>query len=612
MGSPTLHGGVRLLLIGAALGCLAQPDTLRAQDAQKKVLILYSTSREAGIAAVGERQLPRILDNGLDRRLDYHSEFIDAGRFADAEYRAGFRDFLHLKYGDLRFDIVIAVLDVAIEFLDRYRDELFPETPVVFFAHSPVEKRIRNSTGVWGQLDFARTLALVTTLQPEIKRVFVVSGAAGRDKALEKTARAQFPQFEPRLAFTYLSALPTRDLEQRLASLPQDSVIYYLLVYQDGAGDLFQPLAYLDRLASRANRPIYSWVDSAIGHGAVGGSMQRLEGQIDAVGAMALRVLAGEQADSIPMQKLVLNENQVDWRQLRRWGISKARVPVGTVIRFREAGLWERYRAYVLGASALLLAQTGLIIGLLVQAARRRRAEEQLRRREEELLRSSERIRDLGGRLLNAQEAERARIARELHDDLGQQMALLTMDLQLLSGFGPGGDADAEMLAREALDRADSIVKTVHDLSHRLHPAKLRLLGLPAALHGLQREFSQAGLEVTFAHGEVPPALSHDVTLCLFRVAQEALQNVIKHSGARTVALELNTHPRGILLTVVDDGVGFDVDAVWDKGLGLVSMTERLESIGGAITIHSTPGAGTRIEVIAPIMDPRMTDAVAV
>ena len=120
-----------------------------------------------------------------------------------------------------------------------------------------------------------------------------------------------------------------------------------------------------------------------------------------------------------------------------------------------------------------------------------------MRGRELELRNSYERIRDLGARLLNAQESERARIARELHDDISQQMALLQIDLELLGGTAQG---DAVAMADDAVNRAQDIARSVHELSHRLHPAKLRLIGLVSALQGLQREMSQSGAVITFTH----------------------------------------------------------------------------------------------------------------
>jgi signal transduction histidine kinase len=594
--------------------CLLGPAGVAfAQDVQRKVLVLYSTGRDAAISVTSERELPRILDNALTRHLDFHSEYIDAGRFPDPTYQAGFRDFLRLKYAGLRFDLVFAILDVSIQFLEKYRAELFPDTPIVFFARTQIAPDLPNSTGLTAEVDFARTVTLARSLHPGLKDVFVVAGAGGRDRTLERQARAQFRQFEPQLKFSYLTGLGTAELEGKLAALPPNSVVYYVLVYEDGTGELFQPLEYLDRISARANRPTYSWVDSTIGHGVVGGSLQRLDAQVAAIANVGLRVLAGEPAETIPVAKLNLDVAQVDWRELRRWGISEARVPAGTQLLFREAGVWERYQEYIVGAIAILLAQSALIVGLLIQASRRKRAEEQVRRNQAELQRSSERIRDLGGRLLSAQEAERSRLARELHDDVGQQMALLAMDLQTLSAFDQDPDGEAEKLAREALARTDNIAKTLHDLSHRLHPAKLRLIGLVAALTGLQRELKQAeksDVAITVSHEDVPATLPHDLTLCVFRVVQEALQNAIKHGHARTIAMHLKGSPSALALTIVDDGVGFDVESVWGKGLGLVSMTERLESIGGTFAIHSSPGAGTCIEVNAPIAPRETTQTV--
>ncbi|HET9363173.1 MAG TPA: ATP-binding protein, partial [Vicinamibacterales bacterium] len=448
-----------------------------------------------------------------------------------------------------------------------------------------------NSTGVVARTDLGGTVALASALQPQLQRVFVVNGSDTSDLLSEQLAREQFRQFEPRLTFAYLTGLPTEELERRVAALPSHSIVYYLVVNRDGAGQNFHPLEYIDRLSKVTSAPIYSWVDSAMDHGIVGGSLKDQDAQTVVVAQLALQVLRGARADDIPVSSPDLHVPQVDWRQLRRWGISEARVPPGTLVRFQELSVWDRYKVYILVALAALVAQTGLITGLLVQQARRQRAEQALQT-------SYERIRDLGGRLLKAQETERSRIARELHDDISQQMALLQIDLELLGGAVQG---HAGELAGEALNRAQGVARSVHDLSHRLHPAKLRLIGLVSALHGLQRELSRAEIAISFTHDNVPTSLPADLTLCLFRVVQEALQNALKYSGAKRVLVHLRGVPGGLALTVADDGVGFDVGASWGKGLGLVSMGERLEAIGGTFEIHSTPGAGTRLEATVPL-----------
>src|SRR5262249_11748978 len=151
----------------------------------------------------------------------------------------------------------------------------------------------------------------------------------------------QFASSAPNLTFTYLSNLDTEHLERWLASLPEHSIIYYVVFYQDAAGVNVNPLEYLGRLSDVANRPIYSWVDSTMDRGVVGGSLVSIERRMGVLSALAVRVLRGERADTIPMSTPDLNVNQLDRRQLQRWHISKARVPRGTIIRFREPGVWD-------------------------------------------------------------------------------------------------------------------------------------------------------------------------------------------------------------------------------------------------------------------------------
>jgi signal transduction histidine kinase len=268
-----------------------------------------------------------------------------------------------------------------------------------------------------------------------------------------------------------------------------------------------------------------------------------------------------------------------------------------TGILVRSAGVWQQYRGFMLGALALLLAQSLLIAALLIQAARRRRAERQLQASQAELRASYERIRDLGGRLLRAQEDERARISRELHDDISQQIAVVGIDLAMLEARPPRG---GERLVTEAYERTQAVAKRVRDLSHRLHPSNLSLIGLSRALERLARDFADAGLTITFTHGDLPDDLPIEITLCLFRVGQEALQNIVRHSGAATATMHLEWVRGEVWMTIADEGSGFDLRSA-GRGLGLISMEERVDQVGGTLQVRSTPGAGTRVSARVPI-----------
>ena len=595
---------VRSILIALiALG----PAGASAAAPQKQVLVLYSTRADAQIAIVGERMLPRILADGLDDSVDYYSEFIDQSRFPDARYDGELRDFLAFKYKSHDLSLIIAMNDGVLQFLERHRNQLFPATPVVFLSRMPSTRRAPNSTGVVATVNLSGTLDLALILQPDTQRVFVVSGTG--DQSYGDLARTQFAPYAQRVAITYLSALPIDQLEARVRSLPAHSIVYYLVVNRDRTGGNVHPLDFLERLAAVANAPTYCWVDSAMGRRIVGGNLKDQRKETEMVGALALRVLRGESVDGIPPVVADSSVRQVDWRELRRWRIPESRVPAGTVVLFREATAWQRYRTYIIGALLLLLAQTALIVGLLLQRTRRRQAERLVRANRAELQTSYGRIRDLVARLLNAQEAERSRIARDLHDDIGQRMAVLAIDLELLR---VAGQPDTDTLAVDAAAHVQEIARSVRDMSHRLHPARLRLIGLQATLSALLREMRQPGLLLTFTHDDVPPNLPTDLMLCMFRVAQEALGNAIKYSGGHEVSIHLRGAADALTLTVTDDGSGFDVDRVWGKGLGLVSMAERVEALGGTLTVISRPGAGTRLEVSVPLQSAQDAETMAV
>jgi signal transduction histidine kinase len=579
-----------MVATGIVLALLAPASIVQAQPDHKQVLVLYSTRRDAQFSVVGEAVLPRALDVGLERNLDYYAEFIDSARFPERGYQRAVSEFLRVKYQGIRFDLVIAMHDAALEFVNNHGDPLFGDTPVVFLANSPALRRRRNSTGLIHERNLAGTIGLIRQLQPDVQEVFVVTGRAPADEQFGNTLRRQLASSDSVLKVTYLSGLATKELESRLSTLPPRAAVYYLLVTEDGAGNKFHPLEYVDRVAAAANAPTYSWVDSAMGHGVVGGRLYVQSDAIEGVGQLGLRVLRGEPADRIAIAAPDLNASRVDWRQLRRWRIDEARVPPGTVVEFRESTIWDRYRHYILGALTLLISQTVLIAGLLVQRQRRRRAEDELRASQDDLRTSFERNRDISARLLKAQETERSRIAGELHDDVCQRMLLLTIELEAL-----GRTNRDQGHASEALTVARDISRSLHDLSHRLHPAGLRMIGLVAGLDRLCVEVSHAGIVAPFTHDRVPASLAPDVMLCLFRVAQEALQNAVKYSSAGQISVRLTGGTDGLTLTVVDDGVGFVVDSAWRNGVGLASMVERMEAIGGSLEIRSRAGKGTAI-----------------
>src|SRR5215469_5870484 len=207
---------------------------------------------------------------------------------------------------------------------------------------------------------------------------------------------------------------------------------------------------------------------------------------------------------------------------------------------------------------------------------------------------------NLSARLIKVAEEERKRLARELHDDIGQRLSLLAVSLDIVKNETRTNDPIREKL-EGSLRELQELAEDVHNLSHRLHCSKLQHLGLPAALKEVCRQIGgQHRLEIDLRTTEPCPTLSDDVSLCFYRVAQEALNNAVKHSRSERVKVRLDSSQDRVRLQIRDFGVGFD-PAIQADGLGLATMHERLRMVGGTLSIKSSAGKGTELRAEAGI-----------
>ena len=725
---PVASIALAALLLCCSFAMGATPGQVR------NVVLLTPDSAEGAPGGVLFRQSLRaaFAANSSDP-IQIRTEYLDLSRFQrDPRERRILVDFLKQKYAGQRIDLVIAGLSSSLDFALQFRQELFPGVPIVFAGldQQEVEKRSlpTDVIGVPIKMDLAGTLALALRLQPATRRVFVVTGSSPFDAFWERVARQTFRSSEDKLELVYLSGLPMVDLVKRVANLPDRSIVLYLHVFQDGAGQTFIPAKVLEVLAATANAPIYGTVDSYLGHGIVGGRVMSFEMEGKNAAALGLRILSGERPEKMSVSDISPNLNMVDWRQLRRWRLDEENLPPGTDVRYREPGLWDLYRWHIVGAISLFALQTGLLVALLVQRARRRRADlrfwqvvatapygvimvdldgriamanaqteklfgyppaeligqsvemlvperfrphhaadrarfsdapvvrpmgagqelfarrkdgsefpveialspaqpsagrlvlativdiSQRRQAEENLRLSQLELRRLTGRLLQAQESESRRIARELHDDLGQRLALLTVELDLLRQKPLDGAGQVAPRIQDLLGQVRQLSSSVSDLSHQLHPSKLEQLGLVAALRSLCREMTEShGLEIAFTatDRQLPATIPPDTAVCLYRIAQEALRNTVKHGAAHHATVMLTAAPEVLSLRIADDGAGFDPRLIQGKGgLGLVSMRERVLHLGGQIVIDSWPSGGTRLDVHISLREPGPAAAV--
>jgi PAS domain S-box-containing protein len=226
---------------------------------------------------------------------------------------------------------------------------------------------------------------------------------------------------------------------------------------------------------------------------------------------------------------------------------------------------------------------------------------------------AAEALSNVSQKLIEAHEEERSRISRELHDDIVQRLALIAVHVESMKQSSIAPAAESESHIEELRKQIADLASDIQALSHRLHSPKLEYLGLAAAATAFCRELSdRQGLEIDFHSESVPRELPREISLCLFRVLQEALQNAIKHSGSRQFQVSLRGGANEIELTVHDSGIGFELQkALKGRGLGLTSMQERLKLVGGQFSIDAKLLRGTTIQARVPLL-PKMKSVGAV
>ena len=329
-----------------------------------------------------------------------HFEYMDAKRHPEPFYLDRYAEMLAAKYpAPEAVDLIICADDQALNFLLDRSAVLFADVPLVFCAvngYRPAMRRHRRAvTGVVEAIDPGRTLEAALKLQPELRRVLVITDVTRTGRAIEQAARAAFAPFEKRVAFDYVSDLSMAELRQAAAALPKRSIVFLFVFNRDNRGEDFTHEESLAQIAADCRMPIYGPWTFYLGHGIVGGMLTSGEMQGRTAAQLALRILAGERADAIPVVMQSPNRYLFDYRQLALHKLPIDRLPPGSEVINRHAGFYQknRYRIWtVLGALAV---QTAIIALLLLNIRRRRDAEKELIASEHRYRFLVETIRDL-------------------------------------------------------------------------------------------------------------------------------------------------------------------------------------------------------------------------
>ena len=373
-----------LLLMTCAAATAAQPAPTSPPLAPKSVLILLGGPIGQPASAAVALAARAALVSALGPEIAIETEHVDLARFNRTDDAFHLRELFRLKH-TRPFDAILVAGPEPLQFLLRAQGDLWPGVPVV--VCNVDERTVAGLSIPPGiavipiRLDFEETIRAALELLPATRNVALVGGATTRDRRNNDRVRQAVLAHGERLELIDLTDLSIEMLMKRLSTLPENTIVVTSSYLADGTGRRFFGIEVRGPMAEASNRPMFTVFGTQVGLGVVGGFVVDSEAVGREAGELTLRVLRGEAITGSPRRSHASSVPVFDWRQLRRWGLDEARLPRGSKVLYREPTLWAQYGWYVVGAVALLAAQSALIAGLLIERQRRRRAQADLAER---------------------------------------------------------------------------------------------------------------------------------------------------------------------------------------------------------------------------------------
>ncbi len=360
-----------------AFWLVAVIPTVQAENA-RNVLVIYSNGRLLPANIEVDRALAKAFAARPDLLVDHFTEFLEVDTFSGESYERTIVAYLRGKYAARPPDVIIVGAEVALGFALRNRQQLFPKAPIVHIAvPSPYLREIApvppDVIGTPLENDFVGSVEQALLMQPGARQVVGVTGSSTWDREWEALLRSQSSALAGRIKVEILAGLPLEELQRRLRQLPADSIVFTPGFFRDGAGRQFVPREAARLIAEVSAAPVYGPFSTFLGVGVVGGEMASYTAVGRAGAETALQLLAGAAPASLTLPATTPRPLQVDWRQVRRWGIAPDAVPADAIVHFQDPTFWETYRHWVIGTAAVLLLQAGLIAALLFERRRRQR-----------------------------------------------------------------------------------------------------------------------------------------------------------------------------------------------------------------------------------------------
>jgi signal transduction histidine kinase len=549
--------------------------------------------------------------------IDLYEASLQGERLGQSQDEEPFIDYLRALFSKHSLDLVVAMGAPAARFFLRYRP-IFPSTPLLITGAD--ERALNgaaltsNDTTVAVWFDQAKQIENILQVLPDTNNIAVATGASPIEKFWLENLRREYQSFTNRVTFDWLNELSLEEMLKRVATLPPRSAIYYNHIHVDARGVPQENDRALSRLREVARAPIFSFIDSNFGQGIVGGPLVSTQRLARESATVAIRILSGETPGRIKTPPLGLEAPVYDWRELQRWKISEARLPPGSIVKFREPTAWDRYRWQITSIFLALLVQS-VLIAFLLERLRRRKAETRSRKLSLEVMH------------LN-RAAEAGALSASFAHDLGQPTLAIALNAQrvtnLLSKDRPelGKIKEAVIDISRANDHAAAIIKQFRKLLKRRSDSddqqETDLSTVIAdALSILSAEADRRQV-VLLAEGHKGPLLvSADpihILQVLLNLATNAMDAMADNpSDSRLVVIRTTMHGDSKVEVVVSDsGPGIQeqvIDEVFDTfyttkqdgtGIGLSIARTIVDTYGGKIWAENRPEGGAAFHFTIP------------
>jgi PAS domain S-box-containing protein len=388
-GPGTSHALLRAIFLLVIFTLSASSAASRAADAPRRVLILHSFNYTfPATTLISEAVRKRLLEK-FPQGLEIEADFLDLARHPDATHALRMVNFLREKYAGVRFDAVVVIGPTGVPFIVEHREVIGLGVPVIFsdltYATYKALKLPPDVTGVIGDFYPEKTIELAKSLQPGAHRLVVIGGNDDVDRRWRETARKAIEAHHPELETAYWSDLSYDALLTDVSRLPSDTIVLLLTFFADSEGKRLIPKNVATAVAKASAAPVYGLFDTFIGQGVVGGYIVTYESIGTAVADMVLEILSGTDVTKLPPRANPGLTFRVDAKAMDRWELRERNLPPGSVVLFKEPGLWDQHRNFILGSMLIVAFQSCVVAALLVQRRRRQQAELSLKESEERM-----------------------------------------------------------------------------------------------------------------------------------------------------------------------------------------------------------------------------------